>query len=76
MPVTHDCDWLLSVEEACDWLRIEPSVTGNFLLKHPVGSSEGGSLVCLFYLARLQSLMQSEAEGPGNLSGLVCRDRG
>ena len=31
-----DCDWLLSVEKACDWLRIEPGVTGNFLLKHPV----------------------------------------
>ena len=31
-----DCDWLLSVEKACDWLRIEPGVTGNFLLGHPV----------------------------------------
>ena len=31
-----DCDWLLSVEKACDWLRIEPGVTGNFLLVYPV----------------------------------------
>ena len=31
-----DCDWLLSVEKACDWLRIEPGVTVNFLLGHPV----------------------------------------
>ena len=29
-------DWLLSVEKACDWLRIEPGVTGNFLLGHSV----------------------------------------
>ena len=25
-----DCDWLLSVEKACDWLRIKPGVTVNF----------------------------------------------
>ena len=25
-----DCDWMLSVEKACDWLRIEPGVTGKF----------------------------------------------
>ena len=31
-----DCDWLLSVEKACDWLRIEPGVTVNFFLGHPV----------------------------------------
>ena len=31
-----DCDWLLSVEKACDWLGIGPGVTGNFLLKYPV----------------------------------------
>ena len=31
-----DCDWLLSVEKVCDWLRIEPGGTGNFLLGHPV----------------------------------------
>ena len=31
-----DCDWLLSVEKACDWLRIEPGVTGKFFLGHPV----------------------------------------
>ena len=31
-----DCDWLLSVEKACDWLRIEPGVTVNFLLGLPV----------------------------------------
>ena len=30
------CDWLLSEEKACDWLRIEPGVTGNFLLGNPV----------------------------------------
>ena len=29
-----DCDWLLSVEKACDWLRIEPGVTRNFFLGH------------------------------------------
>ena len=29
-----DYDWLLSVEKVCDWLRIEPGVTGNFLLGH------------------------------------------
>ena len=28
-----DCDWLLSVEKACDLLRIEPSVMGDFSLK-------------------------------------------
>ena len=33
-----DCDWLLSVEKACDWLRIEPGVTGNFLLGGPVST--------------------------------------
>ena len=27
-----DCDWLLSVDKACDWHRIEPGATGNFLL--------------------------------------------
>ena len=31
-----DCDWLLSVEKACDWLRIEPGVTVNFFLGHLV----------------------------------------
>ena len=31
-----DCDWLLSVEKACDWLRIEPGDMGNFLLGHLV----------------------------------------
>ena len=31
-----DCDWLLSVEKACDWLRIEPGVTVNSFLGHPV----------------------------------------
>ena len=31
-----DCDWLLSVEKVCDWLRIEPGVTVNFFLGHPV----------------------------------------
>ena len=31
-----DCDWFLSVEKACDWLRIEPGVTVNFFLGHPV----------------------------------------
>ena len=25
-----DCDWMLSVEKACDWLRIEPGVTWKF----------------------------------------------
>ena len=29
-----DCDWLLSVEKACDLLGIGPGVTGNFLLKY------------------------------------------
>ena len=32
-----DCDWLLSVEKACDWLRIEPGVTWKIFLDHPVG---------------------------------------
>ena len=31
-----DCDWLLSVEKACDWLRIEPGVTVKFFLGHLV----------------------------------------
>ena len=31
-----DCDWMLSVEKACDWLRIEPGVTWKFFLGHPV----------------------------------------
>ena len=31
-----DCDWLLSVEKACAWLRIEPGVTRKFFLGHPV----------------------------------------
>ena len=31
-----ECDWLLSVEKACDWLRIEPDVTGKFFLGHLV----------------------------------------
>ena len=35
-----DCDWLLSVEKACDWLRIEPGVTRKFFLGHPVISAE------------------------------------
>ena len=30
-----NCDWLLSVEKACDCLRIERGVTGNFLLEYP-----------------------------------------
>ena len=34
-----DCDWLLSVEKACDWLRIEPGVTVKFFLGHLVGSN-------------------------------------
>ena len=33
-----DCDWLLSLEKACDGLRIEPGVTGNFVLKYPVAN--------------------------------------
>ena len=33
-----DCDWLLSVEKACDWLRIEPGVMGKFFLGHLVGA--------------------------------------
>ena len=31
-----DCDWLLSVEKACDWLRIESGVTRKFFLGHLV----------------------------------------
>ena len=31
-----DCDWMLSAEKACDWLRIEPGVTVNFYLGLPV----------------------------------------
>ena len=31
-----DCDWMLSVEKACDWLRIEPGVTWKFFLGHSV----------------------------------------
>ena len=31
-----DCDLLLSVEKASDWLGIGPGVTGNFLLKYPL----------------------------------------
>ena len=34
-----DFDRLLSVEKASDWLRIEPGVTGNFLLGHSVVAS-------------------------------------
>ena len=38
-----DCDWLLSVEKACDWLRIEPGVMVNFFLGHPVVRKLPGS---------------------------------
>ena len=31
-----DCDWMLSVEKACDWLRIEPGLKWKFFLGHPV----------------------------------------
>ena len=31
-----DFDWLLSVEKACDWHRIDPGVTGKFFLGHLV----------------------------------------
>ena len=30
-----DCDWLLSVEKAFDWLRIEPGVMGKFFSGTP-----------------------------------------
>ena len=34
--IIFGCDWLLSVEKASDWHRIEPSVTGNFFLGYPL----------------------------------------
>ena len=42
-----DCDWLLSVEKACDWLRIEPGVTVNFFLGHPVVPSIAALLIVI-----------------------------
>ena len=43
-----DCDWLLSVEKVCDWLRIEPGVTGNFLLGHPIETTKYMFLTIFF----------------------------
>ena len=48
-----DCDWLVSVEKACDWLRIEPGVTVNFFLGHPVYDvGYGCMLYCVLYVFR------------------------
>ena len=49
-----DCDWLLSVEKACDWLRIEPGAMGNFLLGH--------SVCYLLFTVEVATLLQDEAK--------------
>ena len=60
-----DCDWLLSVEKACDWLRIEPGVTGNFLLGHPVFRF----LIEFLFLININDLLLKETKKSSVVTG-------